>query len=74
LVLADILIRGVPDEVVAIVEANARRVGLSRAEYIRRVLEREQQRGGAVSVDSLRRFRQTFRDLEDDELMRSAWS
>ena len=72
--LADILIRGVPDEVVAAVEANARRVGLSRAEYIRRILEREQRDGGRVSVDSLRRFSQTFRDLDDNELMRSAWS
>ena len=72
--MADILIRGVPDEVVAVVEANATRVGLSRAEYIRRILEREQRKGGGVNVDSLQRFSHTFRDLDDDEVMRSAWS
>lgn len=73
--MADILIRGIPDRVVAGIDANARRAGLSRAEYLRRMLERDQcDTGSEVTVDSLRRFRQTFGALEDPDVMRSAWS
>ena len=73
--MTDILLRGVPDDVVAAIEANARQAGLSRAEYLRRALERE--RAGstsAVTVASLQRFTETFADLADPEVMRSAWS
>ena len=73
--MPDILIRSVPDEVVAVVEANAKRAGLSRAEYLRRMLGRELRgTGGDVTVDSLRRFGETFSDLDNPEVMRSAWS
>ena len=73
--MPDILIRGVPDDVVAAVETNAKRAGLSRAEYLRRMLGREQRgAGGDVTVDSLQRFRETFSDLDDADMMHSAWS
>lgn len=73
--MPDILIRGIPDHIVAGVEANARRAGLSRAEYLRRMLERDQRDTGSdVTVDSLWRFRETFRALDDADVMRSAWS
>ena len=74
-ILPDILIRGIPDHVLAGVEANARRAGLSRAAYLRRMLERDQRDTSSdVTVDSLRRFRETFGALEDSDVMRSAWS
>ena len=74
-ILPDILIRGIPDHVLAGVEANARRAGLSRAEYLRRMLERDQRDTNSdVTVGSLRRFRETFGALEDSEVMISAWS
>ncbi len=73
--MTDILIRDVPDDVVAAIEANARQAGLSRAEYLRRTLERERTGpAGEVTVESLRRFKETFTDLADPEVMRSAWS
>ena len=72
--MTDILIRDVPDEVLAAIDANARRAGLSRTEYIRRALSRE--RGDAapeVRVEDLVRFADTFADLADPEVMRGAW-
>ena len=73
--MTDILIRDVPDEVVAAIEANARQSGLTRAEYLRRALERERTASDDdVTVESLRRFSEVFADLADPEVMRSAWT
>ena len=44
-------------------------------EYLRRLLERERTAGGGdVTVESLRRFGQTFCDLADGDVMQSAWT
>jgi hypothetical protein len=73
--VADILIRDVPDDVVAALDAKARKAGLSRAEYLRRTLARERdESAGKVSVDDLAAFRERFADLGDAEVMRQAWS
>jgi hypothetical protein len=48
--MADILIRDVPEGVVAAIDAKAHSVGLSRTEYLRRTLARESQGGGWGSV------------------------
>ena len=49
--MTDILIRGVPDEVLAAIDARAKRVGLSRTAYLRRALERERLPGaGPVTL------------------------
>ena len=72
--MVDILVRDVPDDVVAAIEVNARAVGLSRVEYLRRLLERERITGGDVTVESLRRFGQTYCDLADGDVMQSAWT
>ena len=72
--MTDVLIRDVPDDVVAAIEANARRLGLSRTEYLRRTLARERSAGGGeVTVDDLVRFADTFADLADPDVMRRAW-
>jgi hypothetical protein len=73
--MTDILIRGVPDEVVDSIDINARRVGLSRTEYLRRALMREKA-NVSVSVDltDLVDFAETFQDLANDEVMSGAWS
>jgi plasmid stability protein len=72
--MPDVLIRDLPDDVLAAIDAKARRAGLSRTEYIRRALSRE--RGGAedVSVEDLVAFADTFTDLADSDVMRQAWS
>lgn len=70
--MTDVLIRDVPDDVLAAIDGRAKRLGLSRAEYLRRALVRERA-AGPVSVDDLQRFADTFADLQDDEVMRGAW-
>ena len=73
--MADILIRDVPDDVVAAIDARARRAGLSRTEYIRRSLSRERSDAThEVRVEDLSAFAQTFADLDDPEVMGRAWS
>lgn len=73
--MADILIRNVPDDIVAAIDARATRVGLSRTEYLRRALTQEAHRTVEdVTVETLERFAVTFADLDDPEVMREAWS
>jgi hypothetical protein len=71
----DVLIRGVPAEDIARIDAHAARMGVSRSEYLRRRLRQEAARPAvAVTADDLRRFAGRFEDLGDPELMRRAWS
>ncbi|WP_370326915.1 ribbon-helix-helix protein, CopG family [Euzebya sp.] len=73
--MSDVLIRDVPDEVVSAIDARAKRMGISRTEYLRRALIRDARvTVGAVSVDDLRAFSERHRDLDDPDIMRSAWS
>lgn len=73
--MADILIRNVPDDVLAAIDARAKRVGLSRTEYLRRTLEREHSGGSdPVTLDHLRRVAVLAADLDDPQVMSSAWS
>lgn len=71
--MTDILIRGVPDDVIAAVDANASRAALSRAEYLRRMLERECARAPKVTVEDFRRLAETCADARDPEIMAGAW-
>jgi hypothetical protein len=74
-VVTDILIRDVPDEVLAAIDAKAKRVGLSRTEYLRRALERERvPQADAVTVEQLRRLASMAQDLDDPDVMSGAWS
>jgi hypothetical protein len=73
--MTDILIRDVPDDVVAAIDAKAQRLGLSRTEYLRRALARERAAdGGQVTVADLARFAEMFRDLEEPDVMGRAWT
>ena len=73
--MPDVLIRDLPDDVLAAIDAKARRVGLSRSEYIRRTLSRERSKtADNVSVKDLVVFADTFSDLANDDVMRQAWS
>jgi len=72
--MADILIRDVPDDVVAAIDAKANQMGLSRTEYLRRSLTSDAKAsGGTVTSADLSRFAETFADLGDPEIMRRAW-
>jgi hypothetical protein len=72
--MADILIRDIPDDVVAAIDTNAGRLGLSRSEYLRRALAQAAHRPATVTVEHLKRFEDTFADLADDDVMRQAWT
>jgi len=73
--MTDVLIRDVPDEVLAAIDAKAHRAGLSRSEYLRRALVREGDlSSAAVTVESLARFGECFGDLADPDVMNDAWS
>jgi hypothetical protein len=73
--MTDILIRDVPDDVLAAIDAKAKRVGLSRTEYLRRTLERDHTQGsGPVTVEQLERMSALAADLDDPAVMSDAWS
>ena len=72
--MSDILIRDVPDDVVAAVDSRAQRAGISRSEYLRRVLARERDATPvAMTIADLEWFADAFADLTDDDVMGAAW-
>ncbi|TML30418.1 MAG: ribbon-helix-helix protein, CopG family [Actinobacteria bacterium] len=73
--MTDLLIRDVPDDIVAAIDADAGRLGLSRSEYLRRTLAHVAVSGGGgtVTVDDLAHFERVFADLADEDVMRQAW-
>ena len=71
--MTDMLIRDVPDDVIAAVDARAARLGLSRSEYVRRRLAQDAAAGAAVSSEDLARFAEVFSDLADPDVMSQAW-
>jgi len=72
--MTDILVRDVPDAVVAALDAQPGRLGLSRSEYVRRRLAQDAARlDSPVSVEDLARFADVFGDLADPDVMSQAW-
>jgi hypothetical protein len=72
--MTDMLIRDVPDDVIAALEAHARRLGLSRTEYVRRRLAQDAAVADSpVTTGDLARFADTFGDLADPDVMSQAW-
>ena len=73
--MTDVLIRNVPDDVIEAIESKAKRLGLSRSEYLRQTLARETAFDATgVTVDDLESFAERCADLGDPEVMRLAWS
>ena len=72
--MSDILIRDVPNDVLAALDTLAARLGLSRSEYIRRRLTQDAQTTRVSVTDAdLRAFAESFADLDDAEVMSRAW-
>jgi plasmid stability protein len=72
--MTDMLIRDVPDDVVAAVDSRASRLGLSRSEYVRRRLAQDAASADtAVTTQDLARFAEVFSDLDDPDVMSQAW-
>jgi hypothetical protein len=73
--MTDMLIRDVPEEVIAALDAHATRLGLSRSEYVRRRLAQDASvPGSPVSVEDLAQFAGAFADLADPDVMSRAWA
>lgn len=69
--MTDVLVRNLGADDVARIDELAERLGLSRNEYLRRLISRDAARSNQwVSVADLAKFA----DLADDEIMRDAWS
>jgi len=72
--MTDVLIRDVPDDVIAALDSHASRLGISRTEYVRRRLAQDAAISeSAVSIRDLQRFTRTFSDLADPDVMSQAW-
>ena len=68
------LIRDLPDDVIAALDAEAERLGLSRSEHVRRVLTHASARDGrSVTLPDLAQFGELFAGLGDPDLMDEAW-
>jgi Antitoxin FitA-like, ribbon-helix-helix len=77
--MADILIRDVPDETLAELDAAAARIGVSRVEYLRRTLAAEAKRVARdarppLTRDDWKQLQELTADLADDDVMRGAWA
>jgi Ribbon-helix-helix protein, copG family len=72
--MGDVLIRGVPDDVLAALDQRATRLGLSRTEYIRRRLAQDARTATvSVTVDDWCRFADAHSDLANPAVMGRAW-
>ena len=73
--MPDVLIRDVPPEDLARIDALAARQGLSRTEYLRRRLHQDAARSEvAVTLEDLQILAERAADLADPEVMKKAWS
>ncbi len=72
--MTDILVRDVPDEVVAALDARAAKLGLSRTAFLRRRLAQEATPSESLSMGDFVAFSDTFADLGDPEIMKRAWA
>jgi hypothetical protein len=73
--MPDVLIRDVPAEDLARIDALAARLKISRTEYLRRRLHQDAAHPTSpVTSADLQQFASRFSDLEDPEVMRQAWS
>ncbi len=66
--MPDVLIRDLPEDVVAAIEANAQRLGISRNEYLRRLLAIEARPRATVTVADIKRSAGCSLPREDTEL------
>jgi plasmid stability protein len=72
--MTDLLIRDVPEDLIAAVEARAARLGLSLDEYVRRRLIQDAGVSAkAVTVHDLARFAEVFSALGDADVVSTAW-
>lgn len=70
----DIVIPDVPEDVIVTLDARAGRLGLSRDEYVRRLLAQAAAKDDSpVTHADLTRFADIFGDLRNRDVMSQAW-
>lgn len=73
--MPDLLIRDFPSEDLDLLDEQAKRLGLSRVEYLRRQLHQTARRlDSQVTVASLSMLADLIGDLGDESVMAQAWS
>ena len=73
--MPDLLIRDFPAEDLALLDGQAKRLGLSRAEYLRRHLHQTAQRVETdVTVADLTQLAVALSDLGGESVMNRAWA
>lgn len=70
--MADLLLRNLSDDDITAVDARSTKLGLSRNEYLRRLVHRDVD-AQPVTAGDLRDFAAVFADLEDPDVMPGAW-
>lgn len=72
--MSDVLIRDVPEDVLAAIDARAAEMGLPRVEYIRRRLAQDARTIPLrVTPEDLSRLGETLADLADEQFISEAW-
>ncbi len=72
--MANLLIRDLSSEVLAEIDFNAARLGLSRAKFVRRRLIQESgNQSHSVTESHLKEILKTLPDLADEKIMAQAW-
>ena len=73
--MTDVLIRGIDEQDLRSIDAQAERLGLSRNEYLRREMRRiaRHRTVRPATADDFRRVGEATADLKDDGVMRRAW-
>ncbi|MDR1294125.1 MAG: ribbon-helix-helix protein, CopG family [Bifidobacteriaceae bacterium] len=72
--MTDVLVRNVSKDDLARLDRVAERVGLSRAEYLRRLIaEQVEAPAKDLTVGDLHQFTQATIDLDNPDVMRGAW-
>jgi hypothetical protein len=72
--MPDVLIRDVSEQDVAALDEQADRLGISRADLLRRLVAAQARRSAApVTKEDLLRFAELAQDLDDPAVMRGAW-
>ena len=73
--MPNVLIRDIPQEDLELLDEQARRVGLSRADFLRRHLQQQARRCVTpVAVEDLEAMTRLLQDLGEDDVMADAWS
>jgi plasmid stability protein len=73
--MSDVLIRDLPEMVLEAIGARAARLGISRSEYMRRLLARDAAAGRLdVTVADLRWFADAFVGIDGPALNDEAWT